>query len=198
MIESTPLLSTTSLPLDPPVRAPSDQLTHRTFLCSDIVGYTSLLARVGDLRALMMIRRHDEIVSRCTREYGMEMLELRGDSFFASFADEEAALSCAIAVQRALDRDRARNGGVHVRIGLHSGLVVEDNERHFGLNVVVAFRVTDAANADEIVCTRDVPTPGYPICREDRLDLKGVPYPVPAVWIDWNLMSSGTLAGDAA
>ncbi len=158
---------------------------RRSLLCSDIVGYTTLLSRLGDLAALNIVRRHDAIVRACARAHGGDELELRGDGFLMSFARRTDALACAIDVQRALAADRAAHGdgGVHVRIGLHTGDVLLERGRYFGLEVVVPFRLLDFAGADEIWISgvRDPSGLGTPVRGARELDLKGIPRPVRAL-----------------
>jgi class 3 adenylate cyclase len=163
---------------------------RRSLLCSDIVGYTALLSRLGDVAALQIVRRHDAIVRACARAHAGDELELRGDGFLMSFARRADALACAIDVQRELARDRAEHGdgGVHVRIGLHTGDVLLERGRYFGLEVVVPFRLLDFAGADEIWVSGSLPeaTPGVRVSRAQDLELKGIPRPVRAYQVDWD------------
>jgi class 3 adenylate cyclase len=178
-------------PLETPTRGllrSSQVRLRRTLLCSDIVGYTGLLSRLGDRPALHLVRRHDAIVRGCAAAHGGRLLELRGDSFLVSFARREGALACAVDVQRELAADRAAHpdGGVRVRIAVHTGDVLVERGRYFGLEVVVPFRLCEAAGTDEILAS-GAPEAGAdaPAGRARVLSLKGIPHPVCAVPVDW-------------
>lgn len=182
-----------------PLRA-SQVWVRRTLLCSDIVGYTGLLSRLGDRPALHVVRRHDAIVRACSAAHGGQVLELRGDSFLVSFARPSDALACAIGVQRELAADRAYHpdGGVRVRIGVHTGEFLIERGRYFGLEVVVPFRLCDAAGADQILVSGagdgavDEPSAAL------DLVLHGIPRPVRAVAVDWQAAApAAPVPGDA-
>jgi class 3 adenylate cyclase len=169
--------------------------TRRSLLCSDIVGFTSLLSRLGDAAALQIVRRHDAIVRRCAAEYGGEILELRGDGFLVSFVRRHDAVACAVDIQRALaaDRNDHPDGGVRVRIGVHTGEFFAERSRLFGLEMVVPFRLLEHAGAGEILASGGSPDdPATPIGSAARnLPLKGIPAPVRAVTIEWRYAEGG-------
>ena len=174
---------------------------RRTLLCSDIVGYTGLLSRLGDRPALHVVRRHDAIVRGCAAAHGGQMLELRGDSFLVSFLRRADALACAVTVQRELAADRAAHpdGGVRVRVGVHTGEVISERGRYFGLDVVVPFRLCDAASADEILASGSPEDAADVLVRGTReLDLKGIPQRVRALVVDWQLACCGPVTETAA
>jgi class 3 adenylate cyclase len=169
---------------------------RRTLLCSDIVGYTGLLARLGDRPALHVVRRHDAIVRSRAAAHGGEVLELRGDSFLVGFARRSDALACAVDVQRQLADDRAHepDGGVHIRVGVHTGEFLVERGRYFGLEVVVPFRLCDAAGADQILASGPeevgvAHAPAGPACgtrgATRAMTLDGIPRLVDATEIDW-------------
>lgn len=170
-----------------PLRA-SQVWVRRTLLCSDIVGYTGLLSRLGDRPALHVVRRHDAIVRSYAASHGGQVLELRGDSFLVGFGSPSDALACAVDVQRELAADRAAHpdGGVRVRIGVHTGEFLIERGRYFGLEVVVPFRLCDAAGADQILVSHpgDGATEASTAGARD-FALHGIPRPVRAVEVDW-------------
>jgi class 3 adenylate cyclase len=61
-------------------------------------------------------------------------------------------LDCAIAIQRAFDQHNAADGEhVRVRIGLHAGEVIKDQDDFYGKNVILALRVAGKATGGEIL-----------------------------------------------
>jgi class 3 adenylate cyclase len=163
--------------------------TRRSLLCSDIVGFTALLSRLGDIPALTVVRRHDTIVRGCAAAHDGEVLELRGDGFLVSFSHRADALACAIDIQRELAADRARqpDGGVRVRITVHTGDVLAERGRLFGLEVVVPFRLLEVAGADEILVSgaADDAALGVRVGNPRDFDLDGIPRPVRALEVVW-------------
>jgi class 3 adenylate cyclase len=133
----------------------------RTFVCSDVVGFTRMMERVGDKPMLRMMRRHDRIVREQVALHGGTELELRGDGFVLCFEDPFAALACAEGIQRSFADHTREHAFLDVRIGVHTGPVLRDGGRYFGRDVVIAFRLLDIAKGGEIVVSESV-------CREIR------------------------------
>ena len=188
--------------LEPPIdflRA-SKVRARRSLLCSDIVGFTSLLSRLGDTPALGVVRRHDAIVRGCAAAHSGDVLELRGDGFLVSFLRRADSLACAVDIQRELAADRASHadGGVRVRIGVHTGDVLVERGRYFGLEVVVPFRLVEVAGADEILASGPSDdAAGVPIRGARELSLDGIPHSVRAVELDWRPAPAGPAPGAA-
>jgi class 3 adenylate cyclase len=124
-----------------------------TLLFSDMHDYTGMTERLGDRGALRVVADHNKIVrTQCEAHGGFEV-ELRGDGFLVAFPTPAAGVRCAIALQRAFE---AYSRGhpeqpIRIRIGLHCGEALRDEEKFFGRTVIQAFRVADWAQADEIL-----------------------------------------------
>jgi class 3 adenylate cyclase len=86
------------------------------------------------------------------------------------------AIECACAI-----RDGARQLGMDVRVGLHTGEIELRGDDIGGLTVNVASRVTDLASQNDVLVSRTVTdlVAGSAIRFEDRgeHELKGVPGP---------------------
>jgi class 3 adenylate cyclase len=81
------------------------------------------------------------------------VVKSQGDGFMVAFADDEPAVRCAVAIQRALAR---RPAGIRVRIGIHSGPSVRRGDDLFGRNVALAARVAGQADGGEILISQAV------------------------------------------
>jgi len=97
-----------------------------------------------------------------------------------AFKEVPAAVSCAIDIQRALaEAEIAQSHPVRVRIGLHTGEVTKQGRDLFGINVVLAARVADAAQGGEILVSSTVKdlVVGSTIMFDERgeHELKGLP-----------------------
>ena len=75
-----------------------------------------------------------------------------GDGFMLAFKSAIDGLRCAIGVQRALaERNASAAEPIRVRIGLHTGEAIRDQDDFFGLHVNLAARVGSAASGGEIL-----------------------------------------------
>ena len=127
---------------------------------SDIEGSTALNERIGDRAWVKLIGSHDRLVRRLVNAYDGYVVKSQGDGFMVAFADPTAAVSCAVAMQRALERDakRARHNRIRVRIGIHMGKSVLRGDDVFGRNVAMAARVASQADGGEILVSESVRT----------------------------------------
>ncbi|MCI0779680.1 MAG: adenylate/guanylate cyclase domain-containing protein [Chloroflexi bacterium] len=83
---------------------------------------------------------------------GFEVKSL-GDGFMLAFSSARRALQCAMAIQRAFavhNQDHPEEP-IMVRIGLHTGELVQEMEDFFGKNVILASRIADQAQGGEIL-----------------------------------------------
>lgn len=123
----------------------------RAVMFTDIVDSTGMTARLGDVRALEMIRAHDRMVRRALADHGGREIKHTGDGIMASFADATAAATCACTIQQALSAFNRDSGEpLLVRIGIHAGEPVEDSNDLFGATVQIAARICQAAKAESI------------------------------------------------
>src|SRR5439155_2307074 len=108
---------------------------------------------------------------------------------FASFADADGALDCAIAIQRRLAEHRRRHGfAPQVRIGVHSAEATSIADDYAGLGVHQAARVGAVAEGGEILAPASTvaEATGSVATRDARdVTLKGLPEAVRVVSIDW-------------
>jgi class 3 adenylate cyclase len=75
-----------------------------------------------------------------------------GDGFMVAFQSAKKGLDCAVAIQRAFaDHNAAAGEPVHIRIGLHAGEAVRENDDFFGKNVILASRIAGSASGGEIL-----------------------------------------------
>ena len=83
---------------------------------------------------------------------GFEVKSL-GDGFMLAFSSARRALQCAMAIQRAFAAHNQEHPEepVLVRIGLHTGELVQEMEDFFGKNVILASRIADQAQGGEIL-----------------------------------------------
>jgi class 3 adenylate cyclase len=124
-----------------------------TILFTDIEGSTAMFQRLGDDRAMDVLRGHEALVRREVTAHGGVVVKSQGDGFMVAFRSARRALDCAVGLQRAL-RDYAgnhRDTGVRVRVGIHAGEALRDSDDFYGKAVIVAARIADKAAGGEIL-----------------------------------------------
>jgi class 3 adenylate cyclase len=150
-----------------------------TVLFTDIVDATAHAARLGDGRWRDLLAHHDEQVRAQLARFGGREVKTVGDGFLATFdGPPSRALRCALAITRA-----ARELGVEVRVGMHTGECELIGEDVGGMAVHIASRVCALAGPGEVLVSGTVfgTVVGGPFQFEDRglHQLKGVPAPWP-------------------
>jgi class 3 adenylate cyclase/CheY-like chemotaxis protein len=126
-----------------------------TLVFTDIEGSTKLLERLRDAYPALL-SSHREIVRRAAIANGAEEVECRGDGFFFTFEEPEAAAGFAVRVQR--EHGRAtwpENVDVRVRIGIHTGEAIVGGEGHVGLDVHRAARIGAAAHGGQVLLSQE-------------------------------------------
>jgi class 3 adenylate cyclase len=124
---------------------------HLTLLFTDIENSTIHLHRLGAdyARLLQKVRR---TIRTAVVRAGGHPVELRADEAFVVFDDPAAAISGAVAVQRAMIAANWPGGTeVRIRAGLHSGEVTLTDGGYVGIPVHTAARVAAAAHGGQIL-----------------------------------------------
>jgi predicted ATPase/class 3 adenylate cyclase len=122
-----------------------------TFLFTDIEGSTRLVQRLGE-RYPEVFERHCGILRKSFRDTGGREVGTEGDSFFIVFESAPAAVSGAVAAQRALSSYKWLQGGpVRVRIGLHTGEGTLGGDNYIGIDVNRAARVAAAGHGGQVL-----------------------------------------------
>ncbi len=202
---------------DPPSTAPSAspaapaRTPSRTWvavLFTDIVDSTPLNQRVGDESWARLLAAHRAMVRAAVADHGGTEVGTQGDGFLVRFATPDQAAACALDLQRRLeverrdhpaaepgaDRAADRRGdaagtpAIHVRMGLHAGEAMDDDDDLIGRVVNLAARVTAAAEPDEILVTElfaDHLSPGHPLVDRGLRTLKGFDQPRHLLALAW-------------
>jgi class 3 adenylate cyclase len=145
-----------------------------TVLMTDIVDSTATATQLGDRRWRDVLADH---YSACRAQVGRsagELVNTTGDGIVAIFDGPARAVRSAIAIQAI-----ARESGIAVRAGLHTGECERLEDGLVGLTVHIAARVCALGGADDVITTttvRDLVI-GSMLAFEPRghHDLKGVP-----------------------
>jgi class 3 adenylate cyclase len=172
---------------------------------SDLVDSTALLASLGDDRMDGVRRAHVRDVTEAVSLCGGRVVKTLGDGAMATFESALGALRAAAAIQAAVERQDAEQGGIGIaaRVGVAAGEPIAEGDDLHGMAVVIASRLSSAAATGEIlvqdlvqalVASRD----GVPLAEARDYQLKGVPLPVRASELLWRDLASTTEAEGTA
>jgi class 3 adenylate cyclase len=161
-----------------PAAAPDGTVT---ILFSDIVGSTELNARLGDVRWLDLLRDHHAIVRAAVAEHGGFEVKVQGDGFMIALPGARRAAQCALAINRAIEArlDGHPDGPIRLRIGMHSGEVLREDDDFYGRNVALAARIAEQARPGEVLASaivKRLAESGGDIAFQDErtVELKGL------------------------
>ena len=145
-----------------------------TVLFTDIVGSTQQLASVGDKRWSAMLDAHDRAVRDLLRRHRGREINTTGDGFAACFDGPGRGIACATSIAHA-----ARELGIEVRAGLHTGECEIRGDDLAGLAVHIAARIGSLAGPGEVLVSntvKDLVTgSGIEFVDTGEHELKGIP-----------------------
>ena len=164
-----------------------------TILFTDLVGSTELMQRLGDDQAEELRRVHFQLLREAMAAHGGREVKTIGDSFMVAFDSAVDAVGCAVTMQQAVRRhndDQQPAMRLHVRIGLHVGEPVREEQDYFGTPVVIARRLCDSARGGEIRASGLVrelvgSRGGFTFFNLGPLTLKGISDPLAAYQVIW-------------
>ena len=124
-----------------------------TLLFSDIEGSTAMTDRLGDLRAQEVLRVHNDIFRQRLESFDGHEVKSMGDGFMLAFSSARNALLCSIVVQRAFAAHNIQGTSepIRVRMGLHTGEAIKEEQDYFGRNVILAARISAKGLGGEIL-----------------------------------------------
>jgi class 3 adenylate cyclase len=153
---------------------PRNERVLAAVLFTDIAGSTTRAAELGDERWREVLDRHNDLVDRQLERFRGRSVKTTGDGVLATFDGPARAIACACAI-----RDGARQLGLGVRAGIHTGEIEIVGSDVAGLAVHIGQRISSLADEGEVLVSRTVVdlVVGSGIRFEDRGErqLKGVP-----------------------
>lgn len=103
---------------------------------TDIVGYTALMGK-DEKKAFELLRKNRDIQKPLIKHYNGTWIKELGDGVLASFHTVTDAVFCAAAIHQACKNVE----GLQLRIGIHLGEVIFENNDVFGDGVNIASRL---------------------------------------------------------
>jgi class 3 adenylate cyclase len=128
-------------------------------LFTDIVGSTDYFKVHGDIAGRKLLLEHQNAVGEAVGSQGGVIVKTIGDSVLAWFNDPVGALESAIFIQdsnREYNRGRSPEEQIRIRIAIHYGPVIIENEDIFGDIVNRASRLKDSTEGGDICVSRQM------------------------------------------
>ena len=185
----------------PPAASPAGR-QWVAVLFTDIVDSTALNHRLGDGEWARLLAEHRSLVRECVTAHAGAEVGTQGDGFLLRFDEPDHAAACAVEIQQRLLDARAARGDqapLHVRIGMHAGEVVQDDDDIIGKVINLAARVTTAAAADEILVTEpfaDHLSAGHILMDRGLKSLKGFTQPRHLLALAWQVVPDEIVLDD--
>ena len=162
---------------------------RRSFMFTDIVKSTDLVGVIGDEAWEDLLTWHDQTLRSLFAAHEGEVVHHTGDGFFVTFEDVNAALRCAVGVQRALAEHRRTHGFAPlVRIGVHAGEATRRGQDYGGGEVHRAARIAAMAEGGEILASEETMSDadgGFAIADGREVSLKGFSEPIRIARVEW-------------
>jgi adenylate cyclase len=119
---------------------------------TDIVGFSRQMGS-DEARMLRLLDVHNQAIRQAVAEHHGTVIKTIGDGFLVDFPSVVHAVQCAQAIQeqfRTYNVDKDSPEQIHVRIGIHSGDIVQREGDVFGNGVNIASRLQALAEPDAI------------------------------------------------
>ncbi|MCK5704795.1 MAG: adenylate/guanylate cyclase domain-containing protein [Cyclobacteriaceae bacterium] len=114
---------------------------------TDIVGFTALMGS-DEKRTMAIVAKNRKIHQTHIKNYNGRLLKEMGDGILASFTSVSEAVFCAGAIQSAANEQE-----INLKIGIHEGEVVFQDNDIYGDGVNIASRIEALAVTGEILLT---------------------------------------------
>jgi class 3 adenylate cyclase len=165
------------------------ETAFRTIVFTDLEGSTDLTQRLGDRRAMAVLRAHDQILRDAIGRHGGSEVKHTGDGLMAAFPSVAGAIESAVEIQREFAAQASAGFPLHIRIGMSAGEPVTEGDDFFGAVVQLAARLTDRAKPGTVLVSsavRDLALgKGFVFRKRGSLRPKGFAEPVQTFEVVW-------------
>jgi formylglycine-generating enzyme required for sulfatase activity/class 3 adenylate cyclase/predicted Ser/Thr protein kinase len=128
-----------------------------TVFFTDVVGSTTYFDRFGDTAGLLLLHRHDHLVTTAVEEFRGFVVKTIGDSVMAEFPDPDFAVRAAITIQRRLfehNLNAVEEERLRIRTGIHYGVGFRRGNDLFGDAINLAARITKRGGPGQILVSQ--------------------------------------------
>ena len=163
----------------------SQQRALTAVMRTDICGYTRLVEN-NETLALEIVAEHDHLLRTLFSQHEGREVKSMGDGFLVVFPSALQATRCAISIQKHLVERNASSSSrkrIKVRIGIHLGDILVQNDDLFGDAINVVSRIEPLAKPGGICLSRQVYDLVWnkietPLTSLGKMELKNVEYPL--------------------
>jgi len=145
-----------------------------TVLFTDIIDSTRSAATIGDQAWRRLLDNHDQLAKQAVEKHRGALVKTTGDGILATFDGPGRAVRCALALGTA-----AKQIGLPLRAGLHTGEIEMRGNDIGGIAVHVAARVMAQCQSSEVLVSRVVTDlvagAGLKFSKRGSYELKGIP-----------------------
>src|SRR5262249_52757261 len=139
--------------------------TKVTVFFTDVVGSTTYFDRFGDTAGLLLLHRHDNLVTRAVADFRGTVVKTIGDSVMAEFSEPILAVRAAVAIQKRLaeqNKNVIESERLQIRTGINCGAGFRRGNDLFGDAINIAARITKRSGPGQILISNSV--------REELID----------------------------
>jgi class 3 adenylate cyclase/tetratricopeptide (TPR) repeat protein len=173
-----------------------------TVLSTDLVGSTALNQRLGDEAATAIERELSGLAHAQVEKQRGVLIKDTGDGLMVAFQSARRAVACAQEIQRAIGRRNREQAdtAVQLRVGLHTGEVINDDGGLHGETLILAKRIETVATPGTIFVSGTVygvlGTARGELVDRGEFDLKGIDAPWHLYEVPWiDDAETGVLSG---
>ena len=162
-----------------------------TILFADVCRSTQLFEQHGDVRAREIIATTLSALTQVAKKHGGQVIKTIGDEIMCTLPSGTAGILAGCDMQRRVASDlNLLRHSIAIRIGLHYGNVVAENNDVFGDAVNIAARMAGLAKGQQIVTTASTAETmdevhGMEIRSLGKTRVKGKLMPIDIVDVMW-------------
>ena len=137
---------------------PAETRKLAAIMFTDIVGFSRQMG-ADEARTLRLLTLHNQLIHQAATAHNGTVIKTIGDAFLVDFPSVVHAVQCAQQIQaqfKAHNAEREQPEQIHVRIGIHSGDIVQREGDVFGDGVNIASRLQGLAEPDTIYLSQGV------------------------------------------
>lgn len=129
-----------------------------TVMFTDLKGSTSIADTQGDIASRTLIKQHNDIVFPLIEKNQGILVKTMGDGTMSYFNKPQDSIRAAIEIQKGIDQfnlEKKAKVPILIRVGIHTGQGIVEQNDIFGDVVNVASRFEGQANAGEICISEE-------------------------------------------